>query len=76
MNRELLNLRKKLEKLQKTNQEFYLKLNDKIYYVKGETLLEAKEITENIKVYEINCYDKELFYFFSIDGEPVYTILD
>lgn len=76
MNRELLKLRKKLEKLQKTNQEFYLKLNDKIYYVKGETLLEAKEITENIKVYEINYYDKELFYFFSIDGEPVYTILD
>ena len=77
MNKDLRNLKKQLEKLQKKDQTFVIKLIDKTYMVKCQQLTEIDIIPENLKVYEVNATDRNFFYFFTKDnGEPVYTIIE
>ena len=77
MNKDLIKLRKQLEKLQKKEQTFIIKLIDNTYLVKGQKLTEIDIIPDGLKVYEIDCYDKQFFYFFTLDDrEPIYTIIE
>ena len=76
MNKDLRNLKKQLEKLQKKDQTFIIKLIDKIYLVRGQKISEVDIIPKDLKIYNIDCHDKEFFYFFTKDdGEPVYTVI-
>ena len=77
MNKDLRKLQKQLEQLQKKDQTFIIKLIDKTYLVKSQKLTEIDIIPDGLKVYEINCYDKQFFYFFTLeDREPIYTIIE
>ena len=74
---EFKKLKKQLEKLQKKDHTFIIKLIDKTYLVKNQKLTEIDIIPDGLKVYEIDCYDKQFFYFFTLDDrEPTYTILE
>lgn len=76
MNRyEMRRLKKELEKLIEKNPTFVIKLIDKTYLCEENRLTEIDIIPTNLKVFEIDAEDKEFFYFFSINGEPQYTIL-
>ena len=77
MNKDLRKLQKQLEQLQKKDQTFIIKLIDKTYLVKSQKLTEIDIIPENLKIYEIDCYDKQFFYFFTLeDRKPIYTIIE
>ena len=77
MNKDLIKLRKQLEKLQKKEQTFIIKLIDKTYLVKSQQLTEIDIIPENLKIYEVDATDRNFFYFFTreVDNTPVYTII-
>ena len=75
MNKDLIKLRKQLEKLQKKEQTFIIKLIDKTYLVKGQKLTEIDIIPDDLKIYEVDATDRNFFYFFTKDdGEPVFTV--
>ena len=77
MNKDLRKLQKQLEQLQKKDQTFIIKLIDKTYLVKSQKLTEIDIIPDGLRVYEIDCYDKQFFYFFTLDDrEPIYTIIE
>ena len=74
MNKDLIKLRKQLEKLQKKEQTFIIKLIDNTYLVKGQKLTEIDIIPDDLKIYEVNTTDENFFYFFTgEDGKPVYA---
>ena len=76
MSRILKDLRKRLDGINKTPNNYYIKLKDKIYKVTGQKPLEAKEIDDNSKIYEIDCKDEDFFFFFSINGRPEYVVYE
>ena len=74
MSRILKDLRKRLDGINKTPNNYYIKLQDKIYKVTGQKSLEVQEIEDSYKVYEIDCKDEDFFFLFSINGRPEYIV--
>lgn len=71
---EFKKLKKQLEKLQKKDHTFIIKLIDKTYLVKNQKLTEIDIIPDDLKIYEVNTTDENFFYFFTgEDGKPVYA---
>ena len=70
-------LQKQLEAMKKNSEPSYLKLIDVIYKCPNDSgqLIEVTEIPSGALVKEVDCYKDELFYFFCINNEPVYTVI-
>lgn len=76
MNRyEMRRLKKELQKLIQKNPTFVIKLINKTYLCEENQLTEIDIVPKHLKVFEIDAEDKEFFYFFSLNGEPQYTII-
>lgn len=74
---EFKKLKKTVLQMQKDNKPAYLKLIDVIYKCPNDSgqLIEVAEIPSGALVKEVDCYKDELFYFFCINNEPVYTVI-